>query len=215
MQLTITRGVHATAIIASPTTTVVVDPGFFGYPDNVHEMAAVLVTHDHFDHVDLPSLVASLRRNPALQVYAPTPLALEEFSDQVHIIAEDDTFTVGDLTVRVVGKEQAVADLDDDVIVNVGYLIADTILHPGDARPELMGVDTMFTALAAPWQNNPQLQGYLRKVQPRRVIGLHDATLSDMGREFAQRTLANIAASYGGEAVAMNVGDSLTIEAHA
>ena len=212
MRLFITRGVHAAVTVASPKAAIVIDPGFFGYPASVDTAAAVLVTHDHFVHVDLAKLAESLKRNAALRVYAPTPLDLGGESRRVTLVKEGDAFTVGDLPVRVIGKEQATASLDDGPIANVGYLIAESLLHPGDARPELQHIDTLFTALAAPWQNNPQLEGYLRAVEPRRVIGLHDATLSDLGRDFAQKTLEKIARSYGGEAIALNAGDSVTLD---
>ena len=212
MELQITRGTHATVMFSSPTSTVIVDPGAFGYPDEVNTADAVLVTHDHFDHVDLPSLTTSLATNEKLAVYSPTPLELGEHSDRVTVVSEGDRFTVGDIDVEVVGKYQATASIDDDAIPNVGYLIAGTVLHPGDQRQEITGVDTVITALAAPWQNNPQLEEHLRRVTPHRVIGTHDATLSDLGREFAQMTLEKIAKSYGGEAITMNTGDTITIE---
>ncbi|MCI6573914.1 MAG: MBL fold metallo-hydrolase [Actinomycetaceae bacterium] len=211
MQLTITRGVHAAVTISSETTSIVVDPGYFGYPESVESADAVLVTHNHFDHVDVPSLAASIRAHPQLKVFSPTPLSLDAPDSDVTLVAEGDAFTVGDIPVRVVGKEQARASLDDGVIPNVGYLVAGAVLHPGDAHQDCEGVDTLLTALAAPWQNNPQLEEYLRRVRPKRVIGIHDATLNDLGREFAQKTLARIAQSYGGEAVALGTGDSITI----
>ena len=212
MKLTITRGVHSAVTVSSPHTTVVIDPGAFGYPDGVPQADAVLVSHDHFDHVDLKRLAQSLQENPDLVVYSPTALDLEFGADRVTLVAEGDAFTVGELRIEVVGKEQAQASLDDGPIPNVGYLIAGTVLHPGDARQDTAEVPVVFTALAAPWQNNPQLEEHLRRVKPGTVIGIHDATLSDLGREFAQLTLKKIADSYGGKAITMNTGDSITVD---
>ena len=261
--LTIKRGVHASVTISSADASLVIDPGFFGFPEaDVRAAAAVLVTHDHFDHVDLPSLARVLLERPELKVYSPTPLTLsakqrEEFGrdaaasgdgdepepqklafvaedeeaareiaqrlhahadaaaraleDATILIKQGDEFAAADLSVRVVGEHQAIASVDDPPIPNVGYLVNERVLHPGDARQELTGVETVFTALAAPWQNNPQLEEHLRRVRPQRVIGIHDATLSDLGREFAQHTLAKIAASYGGKAITMNAGDQIEL----
>lgn len=118
---------------------------------------------------------------------------------------------VSEISVRVIGREQVTASMDDDVIINVGYLVAGLVLHPGNARPEVENIDTLIVALAAPWQNTPQLEECLRAVTPARVIGLHDGTLNDIGRDFGQKTLARIAHSYGGEAISLNPGQSVTL----
>ena len=211
MTLTLTRGIHAALTITSGATTLVVDPGAFGFPDSVASADAVLVTHDHFDHVDLPALTVALGNNARLHVYTPTRLDLGAHANRQTLVAEGDEFVVGDMSVRVVGHEQAMASIDDDVIVNVGYLVAGFVLHPGDARPEVKNIDTLIVALAAPWQNTPQLEKYLRAVTPARVIGLHDGTLNDLGRDFGQKTLARIAHSYGGDAISLNSGESITL----
>ncbi|MDP9833391.1 MBL fold metallo-hydrolase [Trueperella abortisuis] len=211
MTLTLTRGIHAALTITSGSTTLVVDPGAFGFPASVASADAVLVTHDHFDHVDVPALAGALDDNPDLRVYTPTQLNLDTHADRQTLVSEGDEFMVGDISVRVIGREQATASVDDDVIVNVGYLVAGLVLHPGDARPEIKGLDTLIVALAAPWQNTPQLEEYLRAVTPARVIGLHDGTLNDLGRDFGQKTLARIARSYGGEAISLDPGESVTL----
>lgn len=122
-----------------------------------------------------------------------------------------DEFTVGDLEVVAVGHEQARASVDDGVIVNVGYFVAGQVLHPGDARPEADGVDTLVVALAAPWQNTPQLEQYLRKVKPRKVLALHDDMLNSIGVEFGNKQVERIAKSYGGQAIALGPGESVVI----
>lgn len=182
MQLSVTRGVHAAVIISDGSSTIVVDPGAFGFPEEAMKQAnAVLVTHDHFDHVDLPSLTASLEQLPDLKVYSPTPLDLGEHSDRVTVVSEGETFTVGEIPVRVVGREQNRASLDDGFIANVGYVCAEAVLHPGDAYHDEKNLELLFTAMMAPWQNRPQLEEHLRSVTPRRAVGIHDVLLSKVG----------------------------------
>lgn len=139
-KINIKRGVQAALIITYKNTKIITDPGFFGYPSEVNDADLVLVTRDHFDHVDLPSLKKSLEINPKLKVFSPTPLDLKEQSSKVTIVSQNDKFLIGDLTIEVVGKYQSIASIDDDPIDNVGYLIDGRILHPGDARPEIEGI---------------------------------------------------------------------------
>lgn len=161
MNLPIKRGVHAAVIISSSAASLVIDPGYFGYPDEVDTADAALVTHDHFDHVDVTKLEQSLAKNPALRVYTQVALSLQECRERMTVVAEGERFTVGDIPVTVIGELQAQAGLKDEPIANVGYMVAGQILHPGDARQETENVALMLVALTVPWQNHLQMEEYL------------------------------------------------------
>lgn len=67
------------------------------------------------------------------------------------VVGEDDRFDVGALGVEVVSRVQAVADLNDPPIPNIGYLVDGTVLHPGDAHQLIEGSIGLLVPMSAPW----------------------------------------------------------------
>jgi L-ascorbate 6-phosphate lactonase len=107
-------------------------------PDDADDCDAVLVTHEHVDHMHPPSHAPLLEDGGDL--YAPAASysdpeydgALETDADQRRTVAEGDRFEVGDFTVHVRGAN------DPDAIDPVSYVIehdAGTFFHPGDSKP--------------------------------------------------------------------------------
>lgn len=50
----------------------VIDPGTFSEAEALDGVDEVLVTHEHFDHLDIAKLVAASQRNSAFRVYLPS-----------------------------------------------------------------------------------------------------------------------------------------------
>lgn len=140
-------------VVRSPETTVYIDPYFAdGDPPNIVRMIpvpmdpadaslcdAVLVTHEHIDHMHPPSYGPLLDADEGT-LYAPQAaydrpdydgdLAVDD--DQRTVVAEGDTVAVGDFTVHVCGAN------DPDAIEPVTYVIehdTGTFFHGGDSRP--------------------------------------------------------------------------------
>jgi L-ascorbate metabolism protein UlaG (beta-lactamase superfamily) len=68
----LTKFTHACVRLETEGRVLVLDPGIFSETvqalDGAH---AVLITHEHPDHLDQPALVAALAANPGLPVHAP------------------------------------------------------------------------------------------------------------------------------------------------
>lgn len=204
--IALARGTHACVRLQVDDVVLVVDPGEFGVPEDLAAADAVLITHDHFDHVDHAALRKARETNGDLLVVGPAPVA-ESLPDlNVRIVDGGDDFEVRGVPVQVLGHVQAVTSLEDPPIPNVGYLVAGTVLHPGDALHEL-DVDTLLLPMEVPWAKNVDRELALRRHPPRRIVPIHDGTLNELGLDFSRRTLEGLARAVGAEAVLLREGD--------
>lgn len=163
------------------------DPGTFssGY-EHERDLDAVLITHQHPDHLDTEKLPALLEANPraALTTDAGSAETLAEIGLRANTVRPGETFSLSvgeDLEVHVVGGEHATIHPDIPTIVNVGYLVGDgAFYHPGDsfAVPE-QPVDVLGLPTAAPWLKASEAVDYLRAVAPRIAVPIHEAVLAN------------------------------------
>jgi hypothetical protein len=105
-------------------------------------------------------------------------------------VGPGDAFTAAGFEVSVHGEWHAVIHPEIPRVRNVGFLVEDTVFHPGDALtvPEV-AVPTLLLPAHAPWSKLAELIDYLRAVQADRAFAVHDALLSDLGLGAVARLL--------------------------
>lgn len=175
---------HACVLVETDGARLLIDPGTLsnGF-EGERELTAVLVTHDHPDHVDVARLGELLAANPDALLYAE-PGTVTQLAELGALVATPgEQLTIGGSTVRVLGG--AHADVFDGFpgSGNVAYDIdGGAFFHPGDSF-ELPPhpVDVLGIAVCAPWLKLADTIGYLRAVAPRVAVPLHQADLVDTG----------------------------------
>ena len=175
---------HACVRLEKDGAVLVIDPGAFSGDDALDGAKAVLVTHEHFDHVVPDKLRATMTADPGLELWTTAALA-EQFADlggQVHAVTHGDTFTAAGFDVHAYGSEHAVLHQDIPLVANTGFMIDGEVFHPGDALtvPE-DPVHTLLLPVSAPWLKLSEMVDYARAVAPQRGYAIHDALLSDIG----------------------------------
>jgi len=190
----LTKHTHATVVLADGDRTLVIDPGTYttSSADLVAATTAVLVTHDHPDHVDVSVLTAALEAQPELRVWAPADVTavLGEHGGRVVSVAPGDSFEAAGFEVRVFGGDHAVIHADLPAMSNVGYLVDGNVYHPGDSYvvPDAR-VETLLAPTSGPWAKLGELVDFVRAVQPARAVQIHDLMLSEVGKgSFARFT---------------------------
>jgi L-ascorbate metabolism protein UlaG (beta-lactamase superfamily) len=186
---------HACVLIDTGTARLLIDPGAFstGF-ESLTGLDAVLITHQHFDHLEPDRLPDLLRANPDARVIVDPGTAGQLEAVDHEVVAPGDSLEIAGARVDVIGDgDHAVIHPDIPMIANNGYLIGDidapgTLLHPGDAYvplPEgLDPVETLLLPTAAPWLKVADAVDYLRAMTPRTAVPIHEAVLAHPGMHY-------------------------------
>src|SRR5919205_2577918 len=125
---------HACVVLSKGDRRLVIDPGAFTDDAAYQGASAVLVTHEHFDHVVPDQLKAALEADPALEVWTNSSVAelLDGAGSRVHVVGAGDAVTAAGFEVHVHGELHAQIHPEIPRIANVGFLVEGLVFHPGD-----------------------------------------------------------------------------------
>jgi L-ascorbate metabolism protein UlaG (beta-lactamase superfamily) len=180
----LTKYGHACVRIEDDGRVLVVDPGVYSEPEALSGASAVLVTHEHEDHVDLDQLERAVLADRTLTVHGPkawAESARDRLGAQVVGVTTSEQFSAGGFDIIAVGGKHAeiIDGLPD--CANLGYVV-DGIYHPGDsyfvpAEP----VETLLVPANGPWTKHREAIEFVRAVRPSRMFPIHDIGLSALG----------------------------------
>lgn len=183
----LTKYPHACFRLEKDGQVLVVDPGGFSDPATALAGAdAVLVTHEHPDHLDTEAVQAT-----GLPVWAhPEVLAKLDGVDG-HPLQPGDTAEVAGFEVRVFGGRHAHIHEDVPDLPNNAYLIDGRVYYPGDSFDAPgVPVEVLLVPVGGPWMKVAEAIDLVREVAPTRAHPTHDAVLSEPGQKFADNWLA-------------------------
>jgi L-ascorbate metabolism protein UlaG (beta-lactamase superfamily) len=212
MQLT--KFTHSCVRLDDGDRSLVIDPGIFSEVEEALGGAdAVLVTHEHADHLDADRLRVAARKDPRLRIWAPAAVAqsLGDLGEQVVAVAPGETFDAAGFRVRTVGGQHALIHPSIPVVANVGYLIGD-VYHPGDSLiVPAAAIGTLLVPLHAPWSKTAEVIDFVVAVRAPRVHQIHDALLTETGAGLAEAHVTRIGAEYGSEYRHLRVTETVTL----
>ncbi|HEY2041902.1 MAG TPA: MBL fold metallo-hydrolase [Jatrophihabitans sp.] len=182
----------------------VIDPGVFSaVPDALDGIDTVLLTHQHPDHVDVEALSAAATRNSELKVWGPRDVVdqlakVEALADRLTAVGPGESFTAGGLQIQTYGGQHALIHSSVPVVSNVGYLVADTVYHPGDSYTvPTAAVELLLIPISAPWARISDTYDFVISVRAPRAFGIHDAIVSDVGRGMYEMHMKRVGELYG------------------
>ncbi|GAA4124298.1 MBL fold metallo-hydrolase [Knoellia locipacati] len=179
---------HACLLVEIGGERILLDPGSFtpGF-EGLRDLSAVVVTHQHADHLDQQRLPILLHHNPDARVLADPGSAQVISGLGLDAEVRSGTTRVGAVTLTPVGETHALIHDEIPRIPNVGVVLRAvgeaSLYHPGDSLDGDPGdVDVVAFPLSAPWQASREMTGFLRRLNPSQAVPIHDALLSAEGR---------------------------------
>lgn len=182
----ITRFGHAAILVEAADTRVLIDPGGFSSDETfaLEGLDAIVVTHQHADHLDHGRAPGLLARNPdALLLCDPETASLVEYGTW-RINSDGLETIVKGMTLHGVGSTHAEIVPEIARIANVGVLASadgePVLFHPGDTyeyAPD--GVDVLALPLGAPWGKVSETVDFTRRVAPSALFPIHDCTIAE------------------------------------
>lgn len=188
--MNITHLAHACVLIETGDARLLIDPGTLSNDyQGLRDLDAILVTHEHDDHVDFAQLPALAAANPSAKLLVDT-VSRERIqaidAERIVTVVPGDVVMIGDVKVQAVGGHHTPVYADVPGCPNLGYLIDDgRFFHPGDSFhiPE-QRVDVLALPTSGPWLKLGDAIEYFRAVRPRIAVPIHEGALASIDTHY-------------------------------
>ena len=189
----ITKFGHACVRVEHDGQVVVIDPGAFTEREAVDGATAVLVTHEHPDHLDVGHLGATDAPIFTIEAVRRQIAGSDgDVAERVTVVSPGEQVDVG-LPVTAVGEMHAVIHDDLPRVHNSGYVVdagGARLYHPGDSfTPPGGPVDVLCLPIHAPWSKISEVIDFARSVGAGRALAVHDGLLNETGLSVVGRNL--------------------------
>ena len=185
----ITKYIHSCLVIEKGADKLLFDPGHFSFvegqvkPNDFTDIAGILLTHCHPDHIDDDALEEIIDKNPHAVILANSEIVRALAKKEIEAeIFETGKRTINSFVIEAFDAPHE-AILADSVPQNTAYLIDETILHPGDSLSKslysLKNTKILCLPLMAPWETEMQTFEFAKQLAPESVIPIHDGYVKE------------------------------------
>lgn len=195
----ITKFGHCCLLIEEGEARILIDPGSFSAPPaDLAGIDAILITHEHPDHIQIDHVRSILKNNPGAKIVTnkgvESALRIEGMAYEV--VEHEQFLFVKDVLIEGFGEKHAIMYPSLPRVPNTGYFIGKRFFYPGDAlTAPPTAVDVLALPVAGPWLKLSEAIDYAREVRPKRCVPVHDGILKAPGS--AHRIPMEVLAPYG------------------
>ncbi|MFP5313391.1 MAG: MBL fold metallo-hydrolase, partial [Actinomycetes bacterium] len=179
----LTKFTHACVRLEKEGKVLVLDPGTFSEAAEALSGAhAVLVTHEHADHLDAKAVAEALDGDQHLALYAPEGVAAQMrgeapgAAERIHTVEPGSRFQAAGFDIRSFGGQHALIHPQIPMVANIGFLVDGNVYHPGDSFiiPDGADIKTLLVPLHAPWSKSAEVVDFVIGVRAPRAFQIHD-----------------------------------------
>ncbi len=176
----ITKFGHCCLFIEVKGVRILTDPGNYNATPEAEGIDAILITHEHQDHLHVESLQEVLGKNPQATVFSHAGVGkiLDEAGIACTLIADGETVTVKGVSIESSGSEHACIHHDLPAVQNTGFFIDETLFYPGDSfHDPKKEIAILALPVAGPWMKLEDAIEYAKLIKPKVVFPVHDGML--------------------------------------
>lgn len=208
----LTRLQHATQIIEKGGDRIVIDPGVFTtLPEDLSDVAGVVVTHEHADHCSPDLVSAVLTSNPGIPIFGPRGVADAFPQLGVKVVQHDDRVGAGPFALQFLGGVHAEIHESIPLIDNLGVLVDGSFYYGGDSLfVPMQDIEVLAVPTSGPWLKVGEAMDYILAIEPQRTFSVHDGLNSEAGNAIANARIGGAATAVSAEH--FNVAPSESVE---
>lgn len=209
----ITKIGHCAMVVEHEGVRLLTDPGSYTADRHTDAMGlhAVLITHEHGDHLHVESLKQVLTNNPEAVVVGNSAVAaiVAQHIPTAMVVVVGDAQSADINGVRIDGINGKHEEIYQDfgMVENTGYFVGGKFFFPGDSfHNPGRAVDVLALPVAGPWMKISQAIAYAKAVKPRVAFGVHDGMITPDGG--AQKWCEALLPKEGIEFVTLKAGET-------
>src|SRR3989344_6485578 len=185
----VTKLGHCCLVLEFPKVKLLTDPGNFSTAqNNVVGVDAVLVTHEHQDHLHIESLKNILKNNSQAVVISNGAVGsiLQKEGIAYTKVADGDSIEIKSVKIEGFGKDHAlVYPTSLGLAENTGYFVDKKFYFPGDNfHNPGKKVDVLALPTWGPWMKLADAVDFAKIIKARVAFGVHDGMIQPFFRSF-------------------------------
>jgi L-ascorbate metabolism protein UlaG (beta-lactamase superfamily) len=206
-------------LIEEGNERLIIDPGKYSFapiaerePEDVGPVDVMLITHEHQDHFWTEAIKRILEMKvPRIASHTSIQELLLKENISAEVVPEGEKRTFGAFRIQTVAAPHEA--LPRPVPANIGFLINETLFHPGDSLTFSLQEPCPVLALpvVAPWLTAKWAFETAIKLKPKIVIPIHDAAIKDFSLETLYRMFQEGLAQHGIEFHPLAPGETFEV----
>lgn len=207
----ITKLEHSGIVLEKDDNLLVFDPVEFKEKlPKLSNVVAVIITHEHSDHLQPEVLGKILNDNPDAKVFTTGKVATL-IGNSISVKA-GDRCEVGGFSLDFFGKDHSAIVPGQIPCENIGVVVDGDIANPGDSfdLPNTKA-KVLFVPIVAPWLKISESMSFVERAKPELVIPVHDALLSELGETISNNWVKKVCDNVGAESAYLKPGENVEI----